>query len=337
MAEEWGGFDHGEARASSEASDSVARKIWLLLELLRHQVVRFEDYTVLHARDKRSFQRDLQQLRTIGKTSGFTISKIEDGQCVRLSAIDLKLRRLSGAGTPVLRLLGELARTLGEPIRGEIGALAENAPEGDVFVHVQVPTLVQGSHVRRVYEKLKDAWSSPLGLAAVRFKYRTASTAAAEERTVEPYRILVRSGRYYLVGYDRKRRDWRHFALDAIVTLPVKVGTVRSVREIPTDYGSDDVLGFIKDKGHAATDVTVELSAAVAASAASRMWQAQQRVDQLSAGRVRVTFCVADPDEIVRWAFGFGAHAKIVAPPAAVRSAHDLLKRMIATYPASHV
>ena len=36
------------------------------------------------------------------------------------------------------------------------------------------------------------------------------------------------SGRYYLVAFDVKQHDWRLFALDAIVGLPAKAGTVRT-------------------------------------------------------------------------------------------------------------
>jgi predicted DNA-binding transcriptional regulator YafY len=327
MGQDWDSFEDGRRRDASEASESVARKIWLLMELLRHRQVRFTEYEALHSGGKRSFQRDLQQLRTIGKTSGFTISQVKDG-VVNLTAFDATLRRLDEARPPLLRLLAELARTLGEPIQGEIGAIAQSAPEGEVFLHVQAPKLVEGSQVAKVYEKLKDAWASPAGRASVRFRYRGPSAATPEERTVDPYRVIVRSGRYYLVGYDVKRRDWRIFALDSVVGLPVKAGTVRTERPIPEAHGNADVLGFIKGTARA-VDVTVEFSPRVAASATSRIWKHDQRLEKLSGGRARLTLSVGDPGEVVRWAFGFGADARVVSPPAAVRAARDLARELL--------
>jgi predicted DNA-binding transcriptional regulator YafY len=327
MGQMWDDFDDGRRRDSSEASESVARKIWLLMELLRHRQVRYTEYEALHGDGKRSFQRDLQQLRTIGKTAGFTISPIKDG-LVRLTSFDTTLRRLDDARPPLLRLLAELARTLGEPIQGEIGAIVDGAPEGEVFLHVQAPKLVEGSQVAKVYEKLKDAWASPAGRASVRFRYRGASAAAPEERVVDPYRVIVRSGRYYLSGYDLKRRDWRLFALDAIVGLPARAGTVRTDRKIPEQHENADVLGFIKGPGREAA-VTVEFSPKVAASATSRIWRHDQKVEKLPGGRARITVPVADPEEVVRWAFGFGADARIVAPAAAVKAAHDLARSLV--------
>jgi predicted DNA-binding transcriptional regulator YafY len=317
-------LDDQRRRDSSEASESVARKIWLLMELLCNRLVRFSEYSKLHERDRRSFQRDLQQLRTIGKTAGFSISTIENGEVVRLTEYDATLRRLDAARPPLLRLLAEL-------IQGELGAIVETAPEGEVFLHVQAPQLVEGSHVAKVYEKLRDAWASPAGRAAVRFRYRTPNAVALEERTVEPYRVLVRSGRYYLVGYDVRRRDWRLFALDAFLGLPTRAGTVLIDRRVPVAYASPDVLGFIKS-GSTATAVTVEFSPKVAGSATSRIWQSGQKVETFPGGCARVTVNVADPGEVVRWAFGFGADARIVSPPAVVRAARDLARQLIVAH-----
>ncbi len=322
MSEEWDAFDESRRRDSSEASESVARKIWLLMELLRSRRVRFDEYLARHGGGKRSFQRDLQQLRTIGKTSGFTISSVQDG-LVQLTALDTSLRRLDEARPPLLRLLAELARTLGEPIQGEIGAIAESAPEGEVFLHMQAPKLVAGSHVANVYQKLKDAWGSPSGRASVRFRYRGSNAAGPEERLVEPYRVVVRSGRYYLVGYDVNRQGWRIFALDAIVGSPTRAGTVHTVRRIPQQLENADVLGFIQASSRLVA-VTVEFSPTVAASATSRIWNHAQKVEKLPGGRAQLTVAVADPGEVVRWAFGFGADARVVAPPVAVKAARDL-------------
>jgi predicted DNA-binding transcriptional regulator YafY len=336
VAREWDEFEHGAARDAGEAAESVARKIWLLLELLRYHSVRLSQYVKLHGRNRRSFQRDLQQLRTIGNTAGFTISKIDTDGVARLEHYDTSLRRLDDARPPLLRLLAELAKTLGEPIRGEIGAIAETAPEGELFLHVQAPTLAEGSHVARVYARLKDAWSSPAGRASVRIRYRTSSAVMVEERTVDPYRVVVRSGRYYLIPYDHGRCGWRVFALDAIVGLPVKAGTIPAGRVIPEEYVSGDVLGFIKGRGKP-VEVTVELSAAVAASATSRLWKHDQVVEKLAGGKARITVSVSDPAEVVRWAFGFGADARVVAPEAAVRMARELAERLVAAHEAPSV
>ncbi len=79
--------------------------------------------------------------------------------------------------------------------------------------------------------------------------------------------------------------------------------------------------------GGPAIDVTIRLSAAVAASVTSRRWQRAQRVYPRPDGSADITFTVNDVDEVIRWALGFGAEATVIAPERAVAAA----KRLIAT------
>jgi predicted DNA-binding transcriptional regulator YafY len=161
----------------------------------------------------------------------------------------------------------------------------------------------------------------------VRFRYQ-AARGKAEERLIDPYRVVVRSGRYFLVGYDQSRRGWRRFALDAIVGIPAKAGTSQTTRSIPDEYVGGDVLGFITTPGRRVR-VTVEFAPSVAASAASRIWQAGQEVERLPGGAARITIAVGDVSEAIRWAFGFGADARIVSPPSAVAAAHAMAVRIV--------
>ena len=47
----------------------------------------------------------------------------------------------------------------------------------------------------------------------LRFEYRAADRTESH-REVEPYRIVLRAGRWYLVGWDADRDDWRTFRID---------------------------------------------------------------------------------------------------------------------------
>lgn len=64
-----------------------------------------------------------------------------------------------------------------------------------------------------------------LGMAAyshqdVRFRYTT-RTGKGSERRVHPYRQVFMDGRWYLLGWDRDREDWRTFRLDRIEAVEV--------------------------------------------------------------------------------------------------------------------
>lgn len=51
----------------------------------------------------------------------------------------------------------------------------------------------------------------------VQFPYRTARTGVVEQREVEPWRLLVRDGAWYLQGWDRLRSAERLFRLSRII------------------------------------------------------------------------------------------------------------------------
>lgn len=311
-------------RSTNEASDSAIRKIWMVVELFRHKSLSFELYQKEHERDRRSFQRDLQQLRAIGEHSGFKISAIKNGSFVDLETSDARIKALQRQGTQTEQLIGEVARAMGQPIAAEIGHLAQAPATADErFFHFAVPTLIDNetSTITAISRELKAAWAAK-SLVTFRYPDKTAAGGSGE-RLVEPYRVLLRSGVFYLVAYDLKRKGWRTFALDRFLSTPVRAGTNNTVRKIPAAYASNDVLGFIKSD-QPRTEVTVELSPFVAASAISRRWQEAQRVELLDGGRARIVFTVNDLGEIARWAFGFGKDAKVVAPPEAVRVAREM-------------
>ena len=315
------------ARPKDDPSEAAARKIGLLLQLLRDDYINVVAYLGQHGKNERTFQRDLRQLRTLGEHLGFSISQIKDGQ-VRLIGFDRRPRRLPDERPALLRLLAEFGRSLGPPVQEQLGPIADSQQASDSFLRIQTPGLVAGSRVSAVYGALLDAATSPGGRCYVRFSYLNAR-GTLSERTAEPHHVVVRSGRYYLVAYDVGRRDWRTFALDAIDGIPVKAGTVQSTRTVPAKYLSDDVLGFIKDDSPR-VDVTIELNANVAASVTSRSWQQDQRIENLADGRARITVWVSNIAEAVRWAFGFAPDATVVAPPQAVALARSLAEQLAA-------
>jgi len=310
--------------ATTSENESAGRKIAMVVELLCQRRIRFSHYRDVYGKEYRSFQRDLQHLRKIGDYAGYTISDIKDRELVELVALDGKTRNLNKNAAQIERLTATIARALGEPIARELGSGDRATSETDDFYFVAMPRLTEGTEVADICATLRAAHSSAGGRAAVRFMYPD-GRGGAREREVEPYRLTLRSGNFYLIGYDRGSRDWRTFALDRFRSMPVKAGTCTTARELPQKYASNDVIGFIKVPGSSIA-VTVELSPRVAAGVVARTWQDAQQVERFGDGRARITFTVSDVNEVVRWALGFGADARIVAPPDAVRSARETIE-----------
>lgn len=70
-----------------------------------------------------------------------------------------------------------------------------------------------------------DLWRATLAGTPVRFGYRDAT-----ERHVEPWRLVLRHGHWYLLGFDRDRDDARVFRLSRISSPVVEEGPAGSVR-----------------------------------------------------------------------------------------------------------
>jgi predicted DNA-binding transcriptional regulator YafY len=95
------------------------------------------------------------------------------------------------------------------------------------------------------------------------FAYRSAPrdgrSAEPTHRRVEPHRLVSLGRRWYLVGYDRDRQDWRSFRVDRI-SEPAPTGQRFRPRDLPTTDAPSFVRAGIKAVGqrHA---VRVRLSA----------------------------------------------------------------------------
>jgi predicted DNA-binding transcriptional regulator YafY len=93
----------------------------------------------------------------------------------------------------------------------------------------------------------------------VRFGY-TAADGSGTDRYVEPYRLVPLGGRWYLVGYDLTRQDWRNFRLDRVSGPPRVTGERFRPRELP----ARDAAAFVRDsigRAFAVYDVEVLINA----------------------------------------------------------------------------
>jgi len=228
----------------------------------------------------------------------------------------------------VLSLISAMSGALGAPVARELGKVGEVTADAG-FLRFLVPRFIAKTKVADTYGLLKAAWLAKPRPAMVRFEFE--SGPGQSSRLVEPYRVLLRSGSAYLVGFDVDKNEWRMFGLDRFTSPPVRAGSIQHLRKVPKHYESSDSMGFMKRPGEPVA-VTVELTPVAVASATSRLWQAAQRVEELAGGAARITFDVTDFGEVVRWALGFGKEARVVAPPEAVALARTIIKEIAAVY-----
>ncbi|MET7329504.1 YafY family protein [Nonomuraea sp. NPDC005650] len=76
----------------------------------------------------------------------------------------------------------------------------------------------------------------------VRFGYR-ANDGTSSERLVDPYRLVVAGRRWYLLGHDHDRDDWRIFRIDRIADL-----RATGARVVPREPPFGDAAAYVAEK-----------------------------------------------------------------------------------------
>lgn len=158
-------------------------------------------------------------------------------------------------------------------------------------------------------ERLIEVWSATTARQAIRFGYR-ASDGTHAERTVDPFRVAFRGGRWYLVGHDRDRDAIRAFRLSRFSSSCDPVGD--SVAP-PPDFKAED---HIKVGPWGAGESTASARIAFSPDAA---WPARQAVDVLSErtlddGWLELEIPGGDVEWLATWVLSFGAEAEVLAP-----------------------
>ncbi len=330
-------FDPQKVASTTLPPEDSARLVWMFLSLLRRREIGFDRYAKTFERGEKTFERDVAKLRDLGGRFGFALSegplKAKRGAMarVRLLAVEEvpEQRQADAKRADTLRAVVE---ALGAVVANDVaGYIDVSSALPDAFLRIATPTLVADQRVGETYFALRRAW---MKRARVRFRYPrrdVSDSRDTEEREVEPHLVSYYDGRYYLVAFDRrpKTNAWRQFALDRVVGDVSEVGTFRA-RPVPPQYRGSDAIGLFKSG--TVREVTVALSPRIAEAVVARRWQRAQRVRSSKDGGATITFDAYDLGEVVRWAFGFGAEARIVDPPEAVRLAQDMVGRLGTTY-----
>ncbi len=304
----------------------VARLGWMLLTLLGDGVLECADCMHRFGISRRQLQRDLRDLRKIGEQQGLVIEPTKGGRVFAYytgsRTASYVTRNRSAAQT-----LARIATALGGPAESEMREAIGETP-ADMrggFLHLREIAPSDRDRLAKVFAFLKDAAAGP---ARAEFFY-TPARGSPTVRRVEPYHVIARSGRYYLLGYDLDRRDWRHFALDAIGGPWRKVGSFTR-RAIPERMLAERAVGWIRGSG--SIEVTIRVSALVAAAVGSRTWQRDQRIKRLPDGSAEITLSFEDLNEAVRFALGFGTEAVVISPPEAIALARETVAAIARAY-----
>jgi predicted DNA-binding transcriptional regulator YafY len=159
-------------------------------------------------------------------------------------------------------------------------------------------------------------------------RYFSASSNRAKSYAVHPYRLALAQGGVYLVAWVPHYDEFRTFALERIERLTVGEETFRKTRELPSDLFGGSMGAFWA----APEQIELEFDARVATYVRGRMWHDSQQLEELPAGRLRMTLDVSNDWALRSWVLGFGASVRVVRPTALADALLDEHKRACHVY-----
>lgn len=156
----------------------------------------------------------------------------------------------------------------------------------------------------------------------VRFSY-TAADGQRSDRHVEPHRLVWLGRRWYLVGYDLDRHDWRSYRLDR-AGVPHGTGARFAPRTLP----AADAAAFVRAgigtvRAVYETEALVNAPAAVVRERIGR-WSV---IEPVSATQCRVRMTTDSLDWPVIALGGTGADFRVISPPELLDQVRDWGRR----------
>jgi predicted DNA-binding transcriptional regulator YafY len=202
----------------------------------------------------RTIRRDVGRLRGLGypvesltgPAGGYRLRAgaamppllLDEGEAIAIAVGLRTAARSSVAGIEEtsIRALVKLEQVLPKQLRRRVAALGSATVAGTVTG----PT-VDPQHLTTIAAACRDS-------ECLRFEYRSRD-GAATRRELEPHSLVNLGRRWYLVGWDRRREDWRTFRVDRI-SRPAATGTRFTTRTLPAKDAAAYVEQSIAGSGN---------------------------------------------------------------------------------------
>ncbi|MFI1440040.1 helix-turn-helix transcriptional regulator [Streptomyces fructofermentans] len=207
--------------------ETSARLLRLLSLLQAHREWSGADLADRLGVTPRTVRRDVDRLRELGYPvnaspgtgGGYQLGAgaelppllLDDDEAVAV-AVGLRTaagQGIDGIGETSVRALAKLEQVLPHRLRRRVGALNDFTVP---MLRGPVPSPVDPAVLTELAAACRDS-------ERLRFEYRD-HEGATSRRTVEPHRLVCTERRWYLVGWDVDRDDWRTFRADRVSPRP---------------------------------------------------------------------------------------------------------------------
>ncbi|MBI1313665.1 WYL domain-containing protein [bacterium] len=307
---------------------------WLLLRALcasrSGRLVRdlAEEFSV----SEKSIRRDLDALNA----AGFRPEEITEDRGRKRWRIDhdpsLPLPELDISETAALylgrRLLEPLAgTTLWEAAQSAFVKLRQQfSPDALKYLESLAGTLHETTFGQSDYSERADVIDAlMLGVnesRVTRLLYHPLRSETPEEYELQPLGLIFNHRTLYLVAASADRPELRHFKVDRIRDVELLPEPFTRPPDFDLQQHLEHSLGVYQSNAPL-TEVRIRFSSEVARYVTEHRWHHSQQIETQPDGSLIVTLRLGDLTEVKSWVLGFGAEARVLAPPDLVNTIRD--------------
>lgn len=298
----------------------LATRRYLTAEQIRRAVPGYPDSDEAF---KRMFERDKEELRELGVPLEVGADGEEDlGYRIPPQAYELPEIRLTPDEAAVLGLAARVWQqaSLADAASGALLKLRAAGVETDSATTLGIEPRVDTDDPAfpALFEAVKDG-------RPVAFDYQGIGRTAVSRRHLEPWGVVSRRGRWYVVGFDRDRQQQRVFRLSRISGDVAPDGPPGSV-EVPKDV---DVRRIAFDWGEAPAEPrTATMRLRAGAAQGLRRWAIGVR--PAGDGWDEATLTFRDVDRFAPFLARFAADVVVLDPPDLREAVIQQLKAVLA-------
>jgi proteasome accessory factor B len=266
---------------------------------------------------KRMFERDKEELRDLGiPLETGKASQFDDDLGYRISRQDYELPEIHlepdeaavlGIASRVWQSAELAGAATGAALKLRAASREADGASADSSARppgIQPRLTTQEPAFGPLWEAVRDR-------RPVTFDHLGGGRSEVQKRTLEPWGVVNRRGRWYVAGHDRTRDAPRVFRLSRI-RGPVKMAGPPGSVKVPE---GTDVRELVKDWDRPlARDHTATLRVRASASFALHRW-GRVTPDPANPGWDRIAIDYSDPDWYAGYLAGFGPDVIVLDPP----------------------
>lgn len=197
---------------------------------------------------------------------------------------------------------------------------------GQISNKFKLPKAITQNQNRYCLSTLIDAM---LNMLTVKTVYNSRNSRQVQERLIDPYYLIFRQIRLYLIGYCHMRQEIRTFRLSRFLEVEL------TLQEF--EIGDFSLGSYLRDswaieRGNKSTTFLVRFSQSISPYIQEEEFYSKPKLWLQQDGSLLFQATASSPEEFIRWLLQYGPEAEIIKPKKYREYMTDLLSNWSKTY-----